>query len=568
MHEKLVYKGRFFCLLAFLFLALLGLISRIVYLGIVKHGFLLDQGKARSVREISVPAHRGMITDRNGEPLAISIPVASLWVNPQLFPANSKQILQLSSLLNLNATALRKKIARSEDREFTYLKRGIPPDIADQVLALHYPGIFSQTEYRRYYPEADSTAQVIGFTNIDDQGQEGLELAYDSWLHGIPGKMRVIKDLLGNVVANLAVIREPQQGRNLTLSIDRRIQYLAYRELKNTIEKYSADYGSVVVLAVKTGEVLAVANYPAFNPNNRVGVTPNLLRNRALTDLFEPGSTMKTFSIAAALSSEKFKPESLIDTRPGFLDIAGHRVYDAEHHNNGVLTLSGVLQKSSDIGIAKMIVQVPVECYLTLLRKFGFGQATQSGFPGEAPGILPDKVKPYSYPYITLGFGYGLSVTVLQLAQAYMVLATGGYLKPITFTKVEQEVTGNRVLAPKLCKQMIAMLETVLETGGTGTRAKVPGYKVAGKTGTAHIASAGGYYSNRYFAMFAGLAPVTDPQLVVVVMVKNPQGKLQEGGFVAAPVFANVMGGSLRLLGVPPDDMENAINNEKLTVKN
>lgn len=569
MQEKSVaYTWRFYSLIICLLLATGLLIVRIVYLGVFKHSFLVSQSAARSVREVSIPAYRGMITDRNGEPLAISIAVASLWVNPQLFVVSNKQLAQVATLLDLNPKIIKQKIAHNTEREFVYLKRGVPSEIANQVLDLHLPGLFSQTEYRRFYPEGESAAQVVGFTNVDDRGQEGLELAFDSWLRGVPGKMHVIKDCLGNIVANLEVLQEPQQGRNLVLSIDRRIQYLAYRELKNTVEKYHADYGSAVVLAVKTGEILATANYPSFNPNNRAGVAADVFRNRAVTDLFEPGSTMKTFSIAAAIDSGKFKPTTLIDTSPGFLDIAGHRVYDAEHHNNGVLTLTGVLQKSSDIGIAKMIVQVPVENYLTLLRKLGFGQTTQSGFPGEAAGVVPEKVKPYSYPYITLGFGYGLSATVLQLAQAYLVLAAGGYIKPLTFVKAEQAVAGTSVLSAKVCKQMITMLEAVLDIGGTGTKANIPGYHVAGKTGTAHIATSGGYYGNRYFALFAGLAPVTDPQLVVVVMIKNPQGRLQEGGWVAAPVFAPIMEGSLRLMGVPADDVANTIKNEELKIKN
>lgn len=561
MQEESAYRWRFFCLIAVLLLAVMGVISRIVYLGIIKHDFLVKQSKARSVREISIPAHRGMITDRNGEPLAISIPVASIWVNPQIFTADSQQFVFLASTLNISVNSIKHKVSRRNGREFVYLKRSVPPEIAEQILAEHIPGIFSQTEYRRFYPEAESSAQVIGFTNIDDCGQEGLELAYDSWLHGVPGKMRVIKDLLGNVVANLGVIKEPQQGRDLRLSIDRRIQYLAYRELKNTIEQYSAESGSVVVLAVKTGELLAMANYPTFNPNNRAGATPNSFRNRALTDLFEPGSTMKTFSIASALESGKFKPTSTIDTRPGHWDLDGHRIFDAEHHNNGVLTLMGALQKSSDIAVAKMTLQLSPTRLLNMLRKVGFGKATSTGFPGEAAGMLPERVKPGSFPLATLSFGYGLSATVLQLAQAYAVIATSGFLKPITFLKTDQVVPGVKVLADKICEEMIKMLEAVLDIGGTGKRANIPGYHVAGKTGSAHIARPGGYYSDRYFALFAGIAPVTNPELVIVVMVKDPKGKLQEGGYVAAPPFATIMEGSLRILGVPPDDVENTIKN-------
>lgn len=560
MQEKVVYKWRFYCLSVILIIIILCLLARIIYLGIIKQDFLVNQSKMRSVREIAIPAYRGMITDRNGEPLAISIPVSSIWINPQLIVASGEQFSQVASALNISVTSIKRKVANNTDKEFIYLKRGIPPEIADKVLSLHIPGIFSQTEYRRFYPEAESCAQVIGFTNVDDKGQEGLELSYDSWLRGVPGKMRVIKDLLGNIIANLGILREPQQGHDLALSIDRRIQYLAYRELKNAIDKFSAEYGSVVILSVKTGEILAVANYPSFNPNNRLGVSTNYFRNRAITDLFEPGSTMKTFSIAAALESGRFKPTSVIDTRPGYWDLDGHRIYDAEHHNNGVLTLTGALQKSSDIAVSKMIMQISPDYLLNILHKLGFGEITQSGFPGEAAGFVPDRVKPGSYPYATLSFGYGLSATVLQLAQSYAILASSGITHPITFLKSDQAASEKRVLPEKICQAMLKMLRTVLDTGGTGTKAKIVGYTVAGKTGSAHIAEPGGYYANKYFAIFAGIAPVSNPELVAVVMIKDPKGLFQEGGMVAAPSFASIMEGSLRLLNVPPDDYK-AINN-------
>jgi cell division protein FtsI (penicillin-binding protein 3) len=553
--EKKKYRWRFILLVSVLMLLLFGLIVRIFYLGIIKRDFLMGQSKVRSVREVSIPAHRGMITDRNGEPLAISIPVTSLWINPQSFTATNKQIAQIAAALDIPANSIKAKIEPDTDREFVYLKRGLAPEVAAKVLNMHLPGVFSQTEYRRFYPEVEATSQVVGFTDIDDHGQEGLELAFDSWLYGTPGKMRVIKDCLGNVVANLEVISEPQEGHDLTLSIDRRIQYLAYRELKETIAKYDADSGSVIVLAVKTGEVLADVNFPAFNPNNRAGVSVANFRNRAVTDLFEPGSTMKAFSIAAAIDSGKFTARSQIDTNPGYIDLADHRFYDNEHRNNGVLSLVGVLQKSSDVGVIKIMLQLAPSKLIHLLRSVGFGKVTDSGFPGEAAGVLPSSLNGKLLALANVAFGYGMSATVLQLAQAYAVLASGGFLRPITFLKVDKVVNGQSVLSKRTSTEMLKMLETVLDIGGTGTRANIPGYHVAGKTGTAYIAKAGGYYEDRYYADFAGIAPVSDPQLVVVVVIKNPHGQYH-GGMVAAPAFANITEGTLRILGILPDDME------------
>lgn len=560
MREQVEYEWRLFILILVLLVAILGLVGRIVYLGVIQHHFLLDQSNIRSVRDISTPAHRGMITDRNGEPLALSIPVASVWVNPKLFKVSASQEVVLAKLLEVSLKTIKQKIATYKEREFVYLKRAVPLERANQVMALHIPGIFLEKAYKRYYPEADATAQVLGFTNIDDCGQEGLELAYDSWLRGVPGKIKVIKDRLGNTVTNLGTIVEPKQGRNLTLSIDRRIQYLAYNELKNTLTKYHAESGSVVVLAVKTGEVLAMANMPSYDPNNRKGISPNRLRNRAVTDLFEPGSTIKAFSIANALNSGKYFPNSLIDTRPGVFDvdgIKGHQVREDNHNNYGVLKVKEVLQKSSNIGVAKMTLALSSDSLLKFLRNVGFGQSTMSGFPGEASGVLPKYLKWRPFVLATLAFGYSISVTPLQLAQAYAVIASYGKLRPITFLKNDNIAQGKEVLSPKLCRQMLVMLEEVLDIGGTGRRAQIPGYRVAGKTGTAKIASPhGGYYSDHYFANFIGIAPVSDPALVVVVLVKNPRGLIYHGGQVAAPAFANIMNGALRIFGVPLDAVE------------
>jgi len=550
------YKWRLLILVLIMLVAVLGLLGRIVYLGIIKHGFLLDQSNIRSIREVNIPAHRGMITDRNGKPLAISIPVASIWVNPKLFNATTEQTAQLASLLNLPSNALQKKITTQKRHGFVYLKRSLPLEVVAKILSLHISGVSKELGYKRYYPEADAMAQVVGFTNVDDRGQEGLELAYDSWLRGIPGKVRVVKDCIGNTIANLGVITEPQQGKDLALSVDRRVQYLAYQELKKTVEQYQAEYGSVVVLKVKTGEVLAMANFPSYNPNNRLGIFPGRFRNKAITDVFEPGSTIKALTIVNALNSGKYKPNSPVDTNPGRLVVDGHLIQDNDHINNGLLTVTGVLQKSSDIGVAKMTLSLPSNSLLDLLSSVGFGQSTQSGFPGEGIGVLPNHLKWRPFVLATLSFGYSISVSLLQLAQAYAVIASYGLSRPITFVKSDDSVPGKQALSQKVCGQILMMLETVLDIGGTGKRAQIPGYRVAGKTGTAHIAKPGGYYKDRYFATFVGIAPVTDPQLVIAVVVKDPRGGHYHGGSVAAPVFADVMNGTLRILGIPPDDKE------------
>ena len=518
---------------------------------------MLSQSVARSVREISTPAHRGMIMDRNGEPIAISIPVASIWINPKMFSVTATQLRQLSAALNLFPSELKQKILKHGSREFVYLKRDIPMETGENIVALHIPGVFLLREYKRYYPEADAMAQVVGFPNVDDKGQEGLELAYDQWLRGVPGEERVVKDRLGHIVANLGVVKEPQQGKDLVLSIDKRVQYLAYHELKNAIEEHQAESGSVVVLDTKTGEVLAMTNMPIFNPNNRVGISPSFYRNRAVTDLFEPGSTMKAFSVALALQSGKYKPTTMIDTNPGYYVLEGHKIYDDEHINHGVLTLTEVLKKSSDIGITKMVLTLQPDSLLNMLRSLGFAQSTDSGFPGEAVGTMPDRVRGRPFVLATLGFGYGISVTALQLARAYAVIASNGVLLPISFIKTDQAVTGKQVLSRELCQKMLAMLEAVLDIGGTGKRAKIPGFRVAGKTGTAHIAKPHGYYSDRYFSVFVGIAPVSDPRLVVAVVIKNPRGQYK-GALVAAPTFANIMEGALRVLNITPDDIGEA----------
>lgn len=555
-NQQKKYVWRFYFLSGLLFLVLLGLVWRIIQLGVIDRDFLLKESASRSVRIVEIPAYRGKILDRNGEVLAMSAPVDSTWINPKVFNATPQQWQALAKALDMSVGDIKKKITPDSKREFIYLKRHITASVSDQIKSFKIPGVFLQQEYQRYYPDAEIMGQIIGFTNVDDKGQEGLELAYENWLRGIPGKMKVLKDRFGNVVSNLDVINKPQQGHDLTLSIDRRIQYIAYQELKNTVTKYKAETGTAVVLSVKTGEILAMLSLPSCDPNNRKGMNANCLKNKAVTDLFEPGSTAKSFTIANALQSGKYTKDTLVDTNPGYLKIQNHTIYDADHHKYGILTVTGVLQKSSDIGVAKITANLPPNSLLDMLKSVGFGLSTQSGFPGEAAGVLPPYLRGRPLVTATVAFGYGISVTALQLARAYAVIASGGFLRPVSFLKIDKIPDGKQVLSKVISEQILNMLHSVLELGGTGTRANIQGYQVAGKTGTAHIARPHGYYSDRYWSSFVGIAPVSNPELVVVVVVKNPRG-LYYGGSVAGPAFANIMHGALRVLNIPPDAEQN-----------
>lgn len=535
-------------------LAALGLIMRMVYLSIVNRPFLQKQSDARSLRVVDIPAYRGMITDRNGEPLAISTPVDSVWINPQIFEANFQQCKMLTKLLGISMAALQKLSNKKSNREFVYLKRRIPPPLADKIKTLNIPNVFFLREYKRYYPESEVAAHVVGFTNVDDKGQEGLELAYNNWLQGVLGKRRVIKDLYGHIVADVGVIQKPEQGQNLTLSIDRRIQYLAYSELAAAVEQYKAQSGSIVVLDTKSGEVLAMANQPSYNPNNPLGQSFSNYRNRAVTDVFEPGSTLKVFSIASALDSGKYTPDTKIDTNPGWISINGNIVRD-EDLNYGVIDVTQVLQKSSNVGVAKMTISLPPKQLWDLLNRVGFGERTQSGFPGEATGSLVNYSHWRPFALATLAFGYGISVTTLQLAQAYSIIAAGGISYPITFLKRDYPPEGQRKMDAHVAAEMLTMLESVIQTGGTGRLAGIPGYRVAGKTGTAYIAGPNGYDKHKHVASFVGIAPASDPRLVVAVVIYNPQEQ-HFGGLVAAPVFSHVMEGALRTLNIAPDNLK------------
>ena len=540
-------------------LAILGgvaalLVWRAVDIQVLNREFLQEQGDARHLRVVSMPAHRGMITDRNCEPLAISTPVDSVWANPRELLAARAQWPRLMRLLHLDATTLQRHLARRVDREFIYLKRAVSPELAQQVVALAVPGVSLQREYRRYYPAGEVAAHVLGFTNVDDRGQEGIELAYEEWLRGVPGSKRVIKDRLGRTVENVEGVSEPVSGKDLVLSIDRRLQYLAYRELKATIHSSGAKAGSVVMLDVNTGEILAMANYPSFNSNNRVKLRGDAYRNRAVTDVFEPGSTIKPFTIAAALEVGKYRPHTMIDTTPGFYKVGRHVVRDI--HNYGVLDVSTVLQKSSNIGATKMALAMEPQQLWSIFSRVGLGSSTHSGFPGEMAGLLSNYKGWREVDRATLAYGYGVSVTPLQLAQAYRVLADNGQMKPVSFVRADAAPVGEQVMRPEIAAQVRAMMETVVNEGGTGTAADVLGYRVGGKTGTVHKSEMGGYAENRYLALFAGVAPISHPRLVTVVMIDEPAGNEYYGGQIAAPVFGRIMAGALRLLNVAPDDVQ------------
>jgi cell division protein FtsI (penicillin-binding protein 3) len=491
-----------------------------------------------------------MITDRQGEPLAISTPVESVWASPQDIELSAEKKQRLAKLLDMSKTEIDKRLADSS-KEFAYLKRGLPPEQAAKVMELGIPGLFLQRGYRRYYPAGDVTAHVLGFTGVDDNGQEGIELTYQQWLAGQVGSRRVIKDRPGHIIEDVASVKTPQEGRNLALSIDRKIQYLAFRELKAAVDAHKAKAGAIVVLDAKTGEVLALANLPSYNPNNRVKLNRNSTRNRSITDIFEPGSTMKPVAIAAAMEAGKFSAESRIETAPGHFSIGPATIHDA--HPQGLLTVAQVIQKSSNVGAAKIALTLEPEYLWGVFNHMGFGQLPRSGFPGEATG----KVRPYKtwrpIEQATMSYGHGISVSLLQLARAYTVFASDGELKPLTMLKLDEMPAGERVLSPKTAQAVRAMLELVVQPGGTAPKARVTGYRTAGKTGTAHKQDGNGYAADRYVSSFVGFAPVSDPRLVIAVMIDEPSNGQYYGGTVAAPVFSNVMGGALRMLSVPLD---------------
>ncbi|WP_455234123.1 peptidoglycan D,D-transpeptidase FtsI family protein [Thiogranum longum] len=547
-----ISRGRRLLLVGLMLAGFSVLAGRSAQLQLIEGEFLQNQGQARHLRVVQVPAHRGMISDRNGEPLAISTPVESVWVNPSELPPTPGNLSRLAPLLDLDVDHLRRLLGQRQDREFVYLRRHMAPDRAQQVMELEVPGVYLQREYRRYYPAGEVAGHLIGFTNVDDQGQEGLELAFDDWLSGEAGAKRVVKDGQRHIVENVENIRSAHPGKNLTLSIDRRIQYLAYRELKAAVRQHRARSGSVVVLNNRTGEVLALVNQPAFNPNNRKRLKPDKLRNRAVTDVFEPGSTMKPFVIAAALESGRYRANSKIKTSPGLFQVGVHTIRDM--HDYGTLDLTGVIRKSSNVAASKIALALDPEDIWDSLTDAGFGISTASGFPGEADGYLADFHRWRDIERATLAYGYGLSVTGMQLAQAYSALANDGYRVPVTLLRREEPAKPHKVFSPLVARTVRKMMEAVVEDDGTAPMAAVQGYRVAGKTGTVHKSIAGGYAEDRYLSLFAGMAPASDPHLVAVVVIDEPSNGEHYGGKVAGPVFSKVMTGALRLLNVTPDD--------------
>lgn len=550
--KKKHHLARLLTVSVFFVLILAVLIWRMYDLTIMDRQFLLGQGDARSLRFIDVPAYRGMIIDREGAPLAVSTPVQSVWINPKTFSPDRAQLSKLVQLLGISSAQLSKRVTDAQEREFVYLQRQLPPMLAKKIEALKIPGVNFQEEFKRYYPEGESTAQLIGFTNVDDNGIEGLELAYQHWLMGVSGKKRVVRDRLGRVIEELGVVKEPRPGNLLQLSIDRRIQFFAYHELQNTVLNFKAKSGSVVVLDAKNGEVLAVANYPSFNPNARARYKLDSYRNKALTDTFEPGSVMKPFSIASALESGRFTPKTIIDTQPSWMMVHGHMIRDI--HNYGVLDVVGVLQRSSNVGVSKMVLASPPEQLIGLLMRCGIGQRTESGYPGEGEGSIVKVTHANPFVLATLAFGYGMSVTSLQLAKSYLIFANQGRLLPVSLLRSNKPVEGVQVLDAKTANDVLAMMDAVVNGAeGTGKSAQVPGYRVAGKTGTARIAGKKGYEAHRHIASFAGIAPVSNPKLVVVVVIHEPTRNGYYAAAVAAPLFSKVMGAALRILDIPPD---------------
>jgi len=545
------FRWRAYLLLGLLGACALALIYRAVNLQLVDHGFLAKEGDARFSRVLEIVAHRGTITDRYGEPLAVSTPVDSIWVNPAELAPATDQIPRLAKALGLDRQELARRITSNLDREFLYLARHRQPAEAAQIKALGIPGVYTSREYRRYYPAGEVTGHLLGFTNVDDAGQEGLELAFDHWLAGEDGAKRVIQDRYGRIVQNVESIRPARPGKDLVLSMDLRIQYLAYRELKAAIRDQRARAGSIVVIDVDSGEILAMVNQPAYNPNDRDQLQAATYRNRAATDIFEPGSSIKPFFVAAGLASGKYDNHSIIDTSPGFFKV-GAKIFEDEH-NLGAIDIATVLAKSSNVGMAHIALTLPPQGIWNTLTHLGFGQVTTSGFPGESAGLLPNYAQWRPIGIVTMSHGYGLSVTPLQLAHAYATIGTFGLARPLSFLRVEGDPGSARALDDHVCRELLGMLESVVSAEGTGKLAAIPGYRVSGKTGTAFKATAGGYSTDRYMAVWGGVAPASAPRLAAVVVIDEPSAGQHMGGQVAAPVFSRVVGGALRLLAVAPD---------------
>lgn len=519
--------------------------------------FLQGEGEARTLRTENIRAYRGAITDRNGELLAVSTPVTSLFVNPQ--KVDAKQVGDLAHAINMSTKELEKRLAVYSSKQFMYLKRHLPPHEAEQVMRLGLKGVYAEEEFKRYYPAGEVTAHVVGFTDVDDRGREGVELGFDSYLSGEEGAQRVIKDRKGNVVKNLGLIRAPKPGSDLALTIDLRLQYLAYKELKHAIEEQNAKSGSMVILDAKSGEVLAMVNQPSYNPNDRSSVNPDQLRNRAFTDVFEPGSTMKPFTVMAALETGKYSPDYEIDTSPGHIFIAGKMIPDPV--NYGVIDLTKIIAKSSQVGISKLALEIDPNLIRDMYFRAGVGQSSGAGFPGESVGVLPSHTKWHPIEQVTFAYGYGLSMNAVQLAQAYSMIANEGEFRPASLIMQESNIQPQRVVKKNIARQVKQMLVEVVAPGGTATRADIESYSVAGKTGTAHKVQDIGYADDKYIAFFAGFAPTDNPEVVAVVIINEPPSDGDySGGKSAAPVFASTVEQTLKILRVPPHIERNGEN--------
>ena len=542
-------------LLILILISFAALLARSVYLQSLHKNFLQKEGDARYSRTLTLPAYRGKIVDRNGELLAISSPVESIWASPPDVEIDAGKTAKLAALLQMKSKDIDAKFVNTQ-REFVFLKRRLAPDLAAKVMSLDIPGIYTQREYKRYYPAAEVTSHLVGFTGVDDNGQEGFELAQNTWLSGKSGSRRVIKDRQGHIVEDLEAVKVPQDGHDLVLSIDRRIQYLAYRELAKSVEANKAVAGAAIVLDAKTGEILAMVNLPTYNPNNPINIAGKT-RNRAITDTFEPGSTMKPVSISAVLESGNFKPDSKIQTSPGTLTIGSATIHDS--HPQGLITVGQVIQKSSNVGAAKMALTLKPEFLWGYFNQIGFGTPTHVGFPGEGSGRLRNYKTWRPIEQATMAFGHGISVTLLQLARAYTVFANDGELRPVSLLKLSESPIGHQVYSAEVANQMKDMLETVVQPGGTALKAQVLGYRVAGKTGTAHKVGAHGYEEDKYVASFVGMAPASNPRLIMAVMIDEPSNGEYYGGSVAAPVFSKVMADALRMLAIPQDAPNNNV---------
>jgi cell division protein FtsI (penicillin-binding protein 3) len=535
-----------FCALA------LGLGVRIVYLAAAESDFLIDQGDNRSIRTVSIPAYRGVVYDRFGEPLALSTPAAAVWTDPTRETLSEEDIGPLAAVLDLDSGKLSGSLHNASSREFVYLKRRVPWSDAQRVKALGLKGVHFEAEYQRYYPAGETAAHVVGLTDIDDRGLEGIELSFDQRLRGEPGEKQVLLDLRGQTIKNLQFRQPPRYGEDLTLAIDLRLQFLAYRELKAAVESHRAKSGSLVMLDVSSGEILALVNQPSYNPNDRRDRPAAGMRNRAITDMFEPGSTIKPFTVLAALESGEYTGQSTFDTSPGYVRI-GRKVIGGK--DRGVITLETALKKSSQVAITKLALELDERAVYDTLVRAGVSEYAGTGMPGEVAGSMSDLGLQYELNRATLAYGYGLAVTPLQLASAYLTLATGGIRLPISILRQDQPPSGTRVFQEELVRDVVSMMEGVTDDNGTAPRARVDGFRVAGKTGTVRKFERDGYSDEKHVGWFAGIVPADQPRLVTVVMINEPKSMDTGGGDTAAPVYGRVMARALRLLGVSPDEV-------------